>query len=56
MADTKRDTEKAEVHTELRDHDADRARAADQKRQLASGLPKTMPDDDLDDLFNDMPV
>jgi|AACY02.16.fsa_nt_gi hypothetical protein len=47
------------AHTELRPHDTEKARAADAKRKAqANGdmLPKTMSDDALDDLFNDMPV
>ena len=48
-----------EAHTELRPHDTEKARAADAKRKKSSEaevLPKTMSDDALDDLFNDMPV
>lgn len=59
MSDDTGKTEGAEPHTELRAHDAERARAADAKRNALAPrvpLPETLSDDALDDLFNDMPV
>jgi len=47
------------THTELRPHDAEAmaaAKAAEAKRAAPDPFPKTASDDDIDDLFNDMPV
>jgi hypothetical protein len=57
MTDKTKDP-KAE-HTELRPHDVEAmaaAKIAEAKRAAPDPFPKTASDDEIDDLFNDMPV
>ncbi len=45
-----------EAHTEVKPHDVAQSKLADEQRRLLDPLPKTLDDDAVEDLFNDMPV